>query len=142
MIAGHLEEAREQLRKTMELDPTFRNALFRSAELAAYMGDFATARNLTIRAHPEAAKLDFGAGKEGYYQARLKLNEELEGGYNLQSAIDDAMLGKKDDALRSLYTAFENDPGDLVTWIRRPECESLHSDPRFEELLRKMKLPQ
>ena len=92
---------------------------------------------MTIRANPEAAKLDFGDGKEGYYQARLKL-----GGTNLQSAIDDAMLGKKDDALRGLYFAFDNDPGDLVTWIRRPECESLHSDPRFEELLRKMKLPQ
>ena len=137
MIAGRLDEAREQLRKTMELDPTFGVALFRAAELAAYTGDFATARKLTIRANPEAAKLDFGDGKEGYYQARLKL-----GGTNLQSAIDDAMLGKKDDALRGLYFAFDNDPGDLVTWIRRPECESLHSDPRFEELLRKMKLPQ
>jgi serine/threonine-protein kinase len=141
-IAGRLEEAREQLRKTMELDPTFRVALFRASELAAYMGDFATAQKLIVRVHPEAAKLDFGDGKQDYYQARLKLNEELKGGYNLQSATSNAMLGKKDDALRDLYIAFDNDAGDLLTWIRRPEFEILHSDPRFEELLRKMKLPQ
>jgi Tfp pilus assembly protein PilF len=142
MIAGRLDEAREQLRKTMELDPTFGVALFRAAELAAYTGDFATARKLTIRANPEAAKLDFGDGKEGYYQARLKMSSELLGLPNLQLAMDSAMLGKKDDAFQSLYMAFDNEAGDLVTWIRRPEYNSLHPDPRFGELLRKMYLPQ
>ena len=141
MIAGRLEEAREQLRKTMELDPTFAVAAWRSAELAGYMGAYSAARELTIRSHPEAAKLDFGDGKEGYYQARLKMSSELVL-QNLQLAMDSAMLGKKDDAFQSLYMAFDNDASDLVTWIRRPEYNSLHSDPRFGELLRKMYLPQ
>ena len=142
MIAGRLEESREQLRKTMELDPTFQVALFRASELAAYMGDFGTARELIVRAHPEAAKIDFGGGKQDFYQGRLKLNGELKGRSNLQSAITNAMLGRKDDALRDLNGLLDHDAGDLVTWVRRPEFELLHSDPRYEELLRKMKLAQ
>jgi serine/threonine-protein kinase len=142
MIAGRLEESREQLRKTMELDPTFHVALFRASELAAYMGDFGTARELIVRAHPEAAKIDFGEGKQDFYQGRLKLNEELKGGSNLQSAITNAMLGRKEDALRDLYILLDHDAGDLVTWVRRPEFELLHPDPRYQELLRKMKLAQ
>jgi hypothetical protein len=141
MIAGRLEEAREQLRKTMELDPSFHVALYRASELAAYMGDFGTARELTVRAHPEVAKTDFGNGKQDYYQAHLKMQEMIRGP-KLQSAIDNAMLGKKDDALRDLNFLLDHDVSDLVTWIRRPEFELLHSDPRYEELLRKMKLPK
>ncbi len=106
------------------------------------MGDFGTARELIVRAHPEAAKIDFGGEKQDFYQGRLKLNEELKGRSNLQSAITNAMLGRKDDALRDLNILLDYDAGDLVTWVRRPEFELLHSDPRYQELVRKMKLAQ
>jgi len=139
MIAHHFDEAREQFRKTLQLDPTFRVALERSAELEAYLGDYDAARQLIIRAHPEAAMANFGKGKKAYYQTRLKAQGRKAG---LFAAINYSMLGQKKEALQVLHQALEEDPGDTAIWIRRPEYDSLHSDPRYDELLHSMNLSQ
>jgi eukaryotic-like serine/threonine-protein kinase len=139
LIAGRVAEAREQYRKTLELDPGFKLAVERSAELEADLGNYETARQLLTRTKPEVAQLDFGHGKEAFYRARLKLFGES---YSLDSAMDYAALGQKDQAFQDLQRALADDPSDMVTWIRRPEYDSLHSDPRFAELLRRMGLSQ
>jgi Flp pilus assembly protein TadD len=138
-VAGRFDAAREQLRKTLELDPNFRVALGRSSELEAYLGNYELARQLIIRHDPKAATLDFGSGKDGYYRARLRLEEE---GHLFQHPVFLAMLGEKDETFRQLDLSFAIDPQDLIFWIRRPEYNSLHSDPRFAELLKRMNLPE
>ncbi len=60
----------------------------------------------------------------------------------MRSALDYAMLGRKDEAFRELNHDLEDDPTDANWWIRRPEYDSLRSDPRYAELLRRMNLPQ
>ena len=139
MIAHRFDEAREQFRKTLQLDPAFRVALERSSELEAYMGNFDAARQLIIRAHPEAAKANFGKGKTAYYQTRLKAQGRKSG---LFAAINFSMLGQKNEAIQALREALENDPGDTAIWIRRPEYDALHSSPRYDELLGRMGLLQ
>jgi serine/threonine protein kinase/tetratricopeptide (TPR) repeat protein len=139
MIAKRFDDAREQLRKAIELDPTFLVALWRAAELEAYLGNYATAKQLIIRYEPNASKVDFGTDREAFYKTRLKLRQEA---YNLSSAIDYAMLGRKDEAFRDLNRALEDDPFDSMTWIRRPEYDSLHADSRYADLLRRLNLAQ
>jgi len=139
MIAKRFDEAREQLRMAIELDPTFLVALWRAAELEAYLGDYATAKQLIVRYEPDAADVDLGTDREVFYRTRLKLRQEA---YSLSSAIDYAMLGRKDQAFRDLNRALEDDPFDSMTWIRRPEYGSLHADARYDELLRRLNLRQ
>jgi TolB-like protein/Tfp pilus assembly protein PilF/predicted Ser/Thr protein kinase len=139
MIAKRFDEAREQLRKAIELDPTFLVALWRAAELEAYLGDYAAAKQLIVRYEPDAADVDLGTDREVFYTTRLKLRQEA---YGLSSAIDYAMLGRKDQAFRDLNRALEDDPFDSMTWIRRPEYGSLHADSRYDLLLRRLNLAQ
>ena len=138
MVAGRFDEAREQFRKTLELDPSFRIALARASEFEAYMGNYASARELLIRAYPEAATLDFGTGKDGYFHGWLKLARERKAATYFP--IGYAMLGRKDEAVQALTRNVEDYPGEMGFWIRRPELDSLHSDPRYIELLRHMNL--
>ena len=139
MIAKRFDEAREQFRKTLELDPKFGIASERYAELEAYLGNYSTAQQLRTTYCPEDAKLDFGTGKEAYYRTDLKSPCRR---LAWRSALDYAMLGRKDEAFRELNHFFEDDPSGANWYIRRPEYDSLRSDPRYAELLRRRNLPQ
>jgi hypothetical protein len=50
-------------------------------------------------------------------------------------------LGDLDRALKWLEEAYQARVTNLVFVCRAPELESLHGDPRFEELLRRIGLP-
>jgi eukaryotic-like serine/threonine-protein kinase len=139
MIAKRFDEAREQFRKTLELDPKFGIASERYAELEAYLGNYSTAQQLRTTYCPEDAKLDFGTGKEAYYRADLKSPCRR---LAWRSALDYAMLGRKDEAFRELNHFLEDDPSGANWYIRRPEYDSLRSDSRYAELLRRINLPQ
>ena len=139
MIARRFDEAREQFRKTLELDPKFGIASERYAELEAYLGNYSTAQQLRTTYCPEDAKLDFGTGKEAYYGTDLKSPCRR---LAWRSALDYAMLGRKDEAFRELNHFLEDDPSGTNWYIRRPEYDSLRSDPRYAELLRRINLPQ
>jgi TolB-like protein/Tfp pilus assembly protein PilF/predicted Ser/Thr protein kinase len=138
MIAKRFDEAREQFRKTLELDPKFGIASERYAELEAYLGNYSTAKQLRTTYCPDDAKLDFGTGKEAYYRTDLKSPCRR---LAWRSALDYAMLGRKDEAFRELNQFLEDDPSGANWYIRRPEYDSLRSDPRYTELLRRIKLP-
>ncbi len=53
-----------------------------------------------------------------------------------------ALLGEKDRAIRLLEVAYAHRVGLLVTIGTRPGMEGLRSDPRFQDLLRRIGLPQ
>ncbi len=139
MIARRFDEAGEQFRKTLELDPKFEIASERYAELEAYLGNYSGAQQQRIAFCPEDAKLDFGTGKEAYYRTDLKSSCRR---LAWRFALDYAMLGRKDEAFRELNHFLEEDPTGANWYIRRPEYDSLRSDPRYAELLRRINLPQ
>jgi eukaryotic-like serine/threonine-protein kinase len=139
MIAKRFDEAREQFRKTLELDPKSGIASERYAELEAYLGNYSTAQQLRTTYCPEDAKLDFGTEKEAYYRTDLKSPCRR---LAWRAALDYAMLGRKDEAFREFNHFLEDDPSGANWYIRRPEYDSLRSDPRYAELLRRINLPQ
>ena len=139
MIAHRFDEARNQLRQTLTLDPHFEVALARSTDLEAYLGNYEAARQWLLLMEPESAKLNFGSGKQDFYEAESKLPTYK---YGVSRAIVEAMLGKKDDAFRALNMAVTEDTVDVITWIRRPELDGLRSDPRYSALMHRMNLPE
>lgn len=139
MMARRFDEARNQLRQTLVLDPHFEVALARSADLEAYLGNYEAAKQATLLVGPDAAKLDFGSGRQGFYQAEVKFRQ----GFSLLDlAVAEAMLGQKHEVFRMFDAALADDAVDLITWIRRPEFDSLHGDPRYATLMRRLKLPE
>jgi TolB-like protein/DNA-binding winged helix-turn-helix (wHTH) protein/Tfp pilus assembly protein PilF len=139
MIAKLFDEAREQFRKTLELDPKFEIASERYAELEAYLGNYSTAQQLRTTYCPEDAQLDFGTGREEYYRTDLKSSCRR---LAWRFALDYSMLGRKDEAFRELNHFLEDDPTGANWYLRRPEYDSLRSDPRYAEMLRRINLPQ
>jgi len=52
-----------------------------------------------------------------------------------------AALGDKDEAFRLLFDMIEKHEGGNIFTGTDPTLASLHSDPRWQELRRRMKLP-
>jgi serine/threonine protein kinase/tetratricopeptide (TPR) repeat protein len=140
MIARHFDEARTQFRQALALDPSFEVALIRSANLEAYLGNYEAARQFAIRRSPDFAKIKPDPTKEDYYRGYLQTGF---GGKNkISRAYAYAMLGDRDEAFRLLDSCLKDDAMDLVIGIRRPEFDSLRSDPRYADLMRRMNLPE
>ena len=97
--------------------------------------------NCYIAAHRAVAYARMGQGARSgemleYLEQRAKDDSENE--YRL--AIAYAELGRAEEAIKHLQRCFAVHDDRLV-WLRVESCfDSLRSDPRFQELLRKMKL--
>jgi tetratricopeptide (TPR) repeat protein len=147
----HFDEAIEQCRRTLELEPNFASAHWCLG--LAYLG----------KGRHGDAILEFQAARElgegpvvlwslGYTYAitgrRVEAGEILKelrqrsrGGYvspYITAAIY-AGLGEKDSAFKWLEKAYEEH--DWMQLKLDPFLDSLRSDPRFQELLRRMNLP-
>ncbi len=136
--ARRSDEAIQQIRKALDMDPHFEVALDRGAELLSSRGDYAEAWKLVARAHPEAANLYTGGGRDAYYAARLKALGTTGDASDLSVLY--AAWGKKDEAFAQLNKTLEVDPVDAGQYLRRPEFDGLRTDPRYAELLKQMKL--
>jgi hypothetical protein len=80
--------------------------------------------------------------KFGYRGFLKRQSEYREADHNYVGAARDyAKLGDKDAAFAALEKAFENRSG--ILYIKcDPELDSIRSDPRFADLLRRMGLPE
>ena len=58
-----------------------------------------------------------------------------------EAALVHASLGDTDEAFRQLDLAYQNRVGRMVELVSNPWLQSLHADPRFEELARKIGFP-
>ncbi len=79
------------------------------------------------------------SGYPGYLRKDAK-DSEAEGDY-FDAADDYAMLGQKDAAFAALEKAFPT-RAELLLIKADPELDSIRSDPRFADLLRRIGLPQ
>ena len=148
------KQAIEQLRKTLEMDPNYFHAhviLANSYELNGMYEECVTehlqleSRGGTSPEKINALKQAYAAtGWKGFW--RKKLEQMLEEsdrkpGFQKDLAIVYARLGEKDRALACLNKAYEEHDTWLV-WIKvAPFYDTLRSDPRFTELVRKVGLP-
>src|SRR5260370_37199625 len=83
------------------------------------------------------------AGVTGYCEMRRRFIEESPNQANLltEAAIAYARTGDKERALQSLQKAIAQREFRLILLNVEPAFDSLHSDPRFQDLLRRMNFP-
>ena len=153
--AHRFEESAGQLRKTLEIDPTSFYAHYNLGIALQGKGDLSGA----IAEYEKAKQLGdnslvstlYAAAKAhaGDKDAALRMLSELDKisqqrevvGY--WRALLYLSLNDKDQALHWLEQGFEERDGSNICWIKvDPLLDSLHGDPRFEALVRKVIAPK
>ncbi|UCC39895.1 MAG: protein kinase [Candidatus Aminicenantes bacterium] len=153
-IAGRYEEALDAVQKSLELDPNFNQSLGILGDLYADKGMYEEA----IAEHQKLSALNARwkwplvriyalAGRRE--EARKMLANFLAGEPKPTGAWDGyfligiyAALGEKDEAFRWLETTFK-ERCSFLPWLREnPRYAPLRSDPRFQDIVRRMKLPE
>jgi TolB-like protein/Tfp pilus assembly protein PilF len=154
--ARRYEEAVPHLHRAIELDPNPGNSMpyWILGELYAEMGRYDEAiaslkeaqshggRALQISTTVAGVYARMGKPKEARRMlAELKATTDPASFSNAQAAFAYTALGDKDEAFKVLFRLVE-ERNNLATFLRDdPPFESLHSDPRWKELLRRMNLP-
>ncbi|MEK6325095.1 MAG: protein kinase [Acidobacteriota bacterium] len=154
--ARKYEEAVPHLQRAIDLDPNPGNSMpyWILGELYGQMGryDEAIASFKKYQSHGGGAP-DVSVGIAGVYARMGKQKEarrmlaELKATTDLVSFSDAplarayAALGDKDEAFKVLFRQVE-ERNNVATYVKAdPPFESLHSDPRWKELLRRMNFP-
>jgi serine/threonine protein kinase/tetratricopeptide (TPR) repeat protein len=152
--AGRYDRALEQIRKTVELDPSFIAAQAFLAGLLARTGRYddgimEAQRCLSLAGSELRGKTTLAvvyaiAGRE---EEARKIAGELESLRKSLSIVSGlpyiyAALGDREKALQWLEEAYNERVSSLVFISEAPPFASLHGDPRFEDLLRRIGLPQ
>jgi tetratricopeptide (TPR) repeat protein len=141
----------------MEIDPSFANVHFHLGQVYLLTGKY----DLWLEEGEKATKLNndsdvlalFEAGKREYpksgYRGALKRMIALEEEQAKRIYIDPAwhaswyaLLGEKDQAFAWLEKAYAEKSGYLHYVKVYPGFDSLRSDPRYADLLKRMGLPQ
>ena len=150
-------ESIEQARKLLEIDSNFANAHFHLGQVYLLTGKY----DLWLEEGEKAAKLNndsdvlalFEAAKREYsksgYRGALKRMIAVEEEQAKRIYIDPAghaswyaLLGEKDQAFAWLEKAYAEKSGYLHYVKVYPGFDSLRSDPRYADLLKRMGLPQ
>jgi len=148
------DEAIQELRKTNELDPRFPVPYWgmgmcyeQQGKYEEAIAQFQKTIESSGRGSNTIASLGHAFGLAGHLsEARkilLELKERSKKHYvsSYQVALVELGLGHKGKAVRELQTAFQ-ERSTLVTYLKMdPRFDPLRSDPRFQDLLRRMNLP-
>src|SRR5213593_4432420 len=148
LFAGKLDEADAAARKAAELQPTSASSHRWQVVVAVLRGDGATALR-EAQLEPD----------EGYRRFELALAQQIQGDRQAaDAALADliangrdqlayqiaevyAVRGEKDKAFEWLQIAFDNHDTGMLALLVDPLLHSLHSDPRYKNLLAKLGLP-
>ena len=153
--AHRYDDSARQLRKTLEIDPTFFYAHFNLGIVLQVTGDLAGA----IAEYEKAKQLNddllmstmcaAAKAQAGDKDAALRMLSDLDKisqhrevvGY--LRALLYLNLNNKAEALRWLEQGFQERDGSNISWIKvDPLLDSLHGDPRFEALVQKVVAPK
>ncbi len=137
MQARRYDEALAQLRKVLARDPNFGPAHYKLSQLYSNTGHFPEA--VTELSQVIVKPIPVSGDAKGY----LKLMYLLDGSDQAASVgMAAALAGDRDLAFEYLGKAYANGDNQLMFAVRFPALDSLHSDPRFKELLSKMGLQE
>jgi eukaryotic-like serine/threonine-protein kinase len=138
MDAHRYSEALAQFQKTLERDPNFRPAHHKLAQLYAVTGDFANAVN-------ELKKFALAPGSwsgdaKGYRDLALTAFNKPD--QTTWAALALSVTGERNKALDYLEKALANQEIEVILCIRYPTLDPLRSDPRYADLMRRLRLPE
>jgi serine/threonine protein kinase/tetratricopeptide (TPR) repeat protein len=138
----------EQQNKTLEIDPNHAGAIWCIAQAYEQMGNYKqaveqSAKFEQLRGNDSRAKnfreIFKKSGYAGILREYAKISEAA--GYHYGAATSYAMLGEKDAAFAALEQAAA--AGNHIDTLKLdPALDSIRSDPRYADLLRRMGLPQ
>lgn len=143
------EESEAQARRLLELEPDFSYGHYILAFTLSSQDEHEAAIQAMQRAvelEPEDLATLIGLGyvhaRAGNRERALELVTETErkGGSLKEIALVYAALGEIDRAFEYLDRAYELDPAELGLIASDPSADPLRDDPRFEALLRKLRL--
>jgi len=153
--AHRYEESAMQLRKTLEIDPTFFYAHFNlgialqaAGDLSGAIAEYEKAKRLgdNIYVSMLCAQAKAHAGDK---DAALRMLSDLDKVSQQREVVGYLRtllylsLNNKDEALRWLEQDFEERDGSNISWIKvDPLLDPLHGDPRFEALVQKVVAPK
>ena len=153
--AHRYEDSARQLRKTLEIDPTFFYAHFNlgialqaAGDLSGAIAEYEKAKQLSDNTYVSmlCAQARAYAGDKDAARRMLsdldKISQQREVVGYLRALLY-LSLNNKDEALRWLEQDFEERDGSNISWIKvDPLLDSLHGDPRFEALVQKVVAPK
>jgi eukaryotic-like serine/threonine-protein kinase len=137
MQAKRYPESLEQFQKVLARDPNFVAAHYKLSHLYATMGRF-----------PEAV-----AELRKAFLKPIPVTEDAKGYLQLMSTLDGSdrdaaagmaasLAGNRDLAFQYFEKAFSDGDDELLIIIRNPALDSLRSDPRYKDLMRRLGLPE
>ena len=147
-FAREYEQSRQQANRALEIDPKYPQAIEQVEGVDEVTGEYKRAIEQRIklaqalgdrRGAEEVRQVFEKSGYQGYLRKDAKDKEA--GGDYYGSAEDYALLGAKDAAFVALERAAAEGQA-LDNFKLDPALDSLRSDPRYADLLRRVGLPQ
>ncbi len=138
MMAHRYPESLTQFRNVQELDPSFVGTHFYISELYATTGRFGEA--VSELQTFTAASGSFSADARGYN--RLMLAEGKRRVLPSEIAGSFALIGDNNKTFEYLERGFAEEDPDLIPDIRFPAFDSIRSDPRYADFMRRLGLPE
>jgi serine/threonine protein kinase/Tfp pilus assembly protein PilF len=157
LISKQYDQAIEQEKKTLEIDPSYANAhnglsrvYFFTAKYDLWQEEWEKAASLNNDSEDialvKAVKQEYAkAGFRGALKRLATLQEEQAKRIYIDPAWiagNYALLGEKDRAFNWLEKAYREKSGFVANIKSSPYFDSLRSDPRYADLLKRMGLPQ
>ncbi len=150
---GNVNASIAQCKRVIDLEPNYPRAheylglaYLKQGRHSEAIAELQKAVELSERERRPLRDLGYGYALSGKRAEALAVLKELEGKYEKHGAIGQdlaavyAGLGENDQAFAWLEKDFQAHSG-LLAWIRwAPPFESLRSDPRYVDLLRRMEL--
>ncbi len=150
MVLGLHERALAKVERILEIDPDDENTLRESIGIYTVLGRYeegvqAALRYAKVRPEREqfAAELERQwrlHGREGYLRTMRKSREAL--GDAIGAAQMYAALGETDEAMAALERGYQERHGRVPFLNVDPAFDPLRSDPRFQDLLRRIGFPE
>ncbi len=151
--ARQYDQAIQKLQATIEMDPNFANGHYKLALVYELKGMFKEAVDEHLKSktlsgdnpeNVEKLKVAYAtSGTKGYYREELRqLKDSSSRGYVLPKyfVLTELQLGNTDETFKWLDAAYKDRTEPMVYLKVDPRFDSLRSDARFQELLRRVNL--
>jgi TolB-like protein len=137
LVAHRNSEALAQFDKILERDPGFVPAHFYLSQAYLATGRYPDAVS-ELEKTPQFAGVSATRDLPGYLKLML---EPAAPGPPTNTAVTYAVAGNGDKAFEYLEKAYSQQDSELMACIRFPAFDSLHRDPRWADLMRRVGLP-